>query len=99
MCGALTGACLAVGLLSARTRGTNDVASVKEESYALVVELTRRFEAQFGTTSCRTMTGCDLLSPQGQADFQKNNVSDRVCRPALKSAVTAVVDICQEGTR
>ncbi len=72
-----------------------DVAGLKEESYAKVLELTRRFEEQFGTTSCRTMTGCDLLSPEGRADYQQNQIAERVCRPAVKSAVRAVAEICR----
>jgi C_GCAxxG_C_C family probable redox protein len=95
VCGAMTGASVAVGLLTARSRGKDDVASLKEESYSRVLELTRRFEAQFGTTSCRTMTGCDLLSAEGREDYQKNQMAERVCRPAVKRAVEEVADICR----
>ncbi len=95
VCGAVTGGCIALGLLTARSRGTADVAALKEETYSRVLELTRRFETQFGATSCRAMTGCDLLSAEGRADFQKNQIMERVCRPAVKSAIRAVVDICR----
>jgi C_GCAxxG_C_C family probable redox protein len=98
-CGAVTGACLAMGLVTSQTKQTQGVLGLKEETYARVSELIRRFEAQFGTTSCRVMTGCDLRTPQGQADFKTNQISDRVCYPAVRLAVEAVIDICNSGEK
>ncbi len=93
-CGAVTGACLAVGLVTSQTKDIRDIVGLKEETYARVLELIHRFEAQFATTSCRVMTGCDLRTPQGQADSKTNLISDRVCIPAVRLAVESVVDIC-----
>ena len=95
-CGALTGAVLACGLATAQQRGSTkeDRRGLREETYSRAQELTRRFEARFGTVECRAMTGCDFLTPEGQADFRKNRGMELVCRPSVRLAVETVVDVC-----
>lgn len=96
VCGALTGGVLACGLATARQRGSDreDRKGLREESYSRVQELTRRFEAQFGSVDCRAMTGCDFLTAEGQERFKRDGLMDRVCRPAVRLVVESVADIC-----
>ena len=95
-CGAVTGAALACGLVTAQQRGSTkeDRRGLREETYSRVQELTRRFEARFGTVECRAMTGCDFLTPEGQVAFKKNRGMELVCRPAVRLAVEMAVDVC-----
>jgi hypothetical protein len=40
------------------------------------------------------MTGCDLLTPEGQAAFKQENTLDRVCLPAVRLMVETVISLC-----
>jgi C_GCAxxG_C_C family probable redox protein len=92
-CGAVTGAAVACGMVISRRLGStrDDRGALREETYRRVQDLTRRFEAEFGTVECRKLTGCDLLTPEGQAEFVATNANDRVCRPAVRFALQAAI--------
>lgn len=96
MCGAVTGGVMACGLATARQRdlGREARKSLREETYSRAQELMRRFEARFGTVNCLEMTGCDFLTPEGQARFKETQGMDLVCRPAVRLAVESAIDIC-----
>ncbi|MGI5836329.1 MAG: C-GCAxxG-C-C family protein, partial [Chloroflexota bacterium] len=85
VCGAVTGGALACGLITAQQRGSTreDRRGLRDESYSKIQQMIWRFEEQFGTVECRTLTGCDLLTPEGQAAFSENQIMERVCRPAV----------------
>ncbi len=92
-CGAVTGAAVACGMVISRRLDStrDDRRALREETYRRVQDLTRRFEAEFGTVECRSLTDCDLLTPEGQAKFVATNANDRVCRPAVRCAVQAAI--------
>ena len=96
LCGALTGGVLACGMVagSRRRNSRDDLRGLREESYSRVQELTGRFEARFGAVGCGVMTGCDFLTPEGQARFKEEQLLDNVCRPAVRFAVESVIDMC-----
>jgi C_GCAxxG_C_C family probable redox protein len=62
MCGALTGAVLAVSLVS----GRDSPALPVEPAYAKVRELVERFREHHGSTMCSDLIGCDLSTPEGR---------------------------------
>ena len=43
-------------------------------AYVPAQQLIDRFEAAFGSTNCRVLTGCDLNTPEGQDYFKTNNI-------------------------
>lgn len=69
LCGALSGAIMGLNLLTGRSEAGASV----EENYALVRDLIDHFEAKFGSTHCKDLTGVDLGTPQGQIEFRKSN--------------------------
>jgi C_GCAxxG_C_C family probable redox protein len=73
MCGAVTGAVMAINLLTGRRAPEESVA----ENYALVRRLLEGFENRFGSTNCRQLIGCDLSTQEGQAFFKANNMRER----------------------
>jgi C_GCAxxG_C_C family probable redox protein len=95
LCGALNGGALACGLVVGSRRGTgrDDLRGLREETYAKVQELSRRFEARFGAVDCMAMTGCDFLTAEGQAKFREQKLLDSVCRPAVALVVEQAIDI------
>jgi C_GCAxxG_C_C family probable redox protein len=95
VCGALTGGVLACGLVvgSRRDQSRDDVRGLREETYSKVQELSRRFEERFGAVDCLAMTGCDFLTPEGQASFKERQLLAGVCRPAVGFVVEQAIEI------
>jgi C_GCAxxG_C_C family probable redox protein len=69
LCGALTGGIMGLNLLT----GRDDPEASSEENYALVSELIDQFVEKFGATNCRELTGVDLGTGEGQAEFKEKN--------------------------
>lgn len=95
LCGAASGAILAINMLC----GRDDTTSTVEGNYAVVREFVRRFEAEFGSTNCNQLVGCRLDTPDGQAFFKENNLWDKCLiftreagRLAVLSLQAAVVE-------
>ena len=83
LCGALTGAIMALNLLTGRSEPGASV----ERNYALVRELIDQFENKFGSTNCMELTGIDLGTEAGQAQFRANN------------QIVSCLDQAEEATR
>lgn len=97
VCGAVTGGIMGCGLVTAQRLGSTHESrkDLREATYSRVQQLTRRFEAEFGTVDCSVMTGCDFLTPEGQTAFRANNGMDRVCRPAVRLVVETVIGLIE----
>lgn len=80
-CGAVSGAILAINLVTGRDAPGESV----ESNYALVSKLLDTFEERFGSTNCRELTGCDLGTEEGQAAFTENNLLEQ-CRQFVQEA-------------
>ncbi|MBS7615485.1 C_GCAxxG_C_C family protein [Candidatus Bathyarchaeota archaeon] len=77
VCGALSGAVMAIGLL----RGC-DKAEEKEKRYAVydeVLQMVKEFEKEFGSSQCKTLTQCDLRTEKGRKKFYGQEVRKKVC--------------------
>ncbi len=86
-CGAVTGACLLIGLKHGMSiPGDTDA---KSKTYEVVREFVARFEERHGTSVCRELTGVELLSAD-QADFERMKP---ICDGAIRSAVEIVEEI------
>jgi C_GCAxxG_C_C family probable redox protein len=72
LCGALSGAIMGLNLLT----GRNEPNASTEENYAFVGALIEHFEEKFGSINCRTLTGVNLGTPQGLAEFREKNQID-----------------------
>ena len=69
--------------------GRVDPESSIDESYAKTRELIHRFEAQFGSTDCRALIGCDLSTQAGREYFKQNNLLKK-CQDFTKAAAQIV---------
>jgi C_GCAxxG_C_C family probable redox protein len=84
MCGAVSDAILAIGLFKGRSAPEEDIMP----TYRTVQRLLQEFEAQFGSTNCRDLVGCDLGTDEGQDYFKKNIIREKCIR--LTEGATAV---------
>ncbi len=76
-CGVITGTALALGLRD-RTLDLDDKDAI-EATHAALKELIRGFETEFGSCSCRQLTGFDVSTPEGSAAFKASEAHER-CR-------------------
>ena len=87
-CGAVTGAIMILGLIKGEEVNNND--ELKNAAYASVKELTREFVAEYKTTKCLDLIGCDLNTPEGLAKFSEENKMENVCAGCVEKAVQII---------
>jgi C_GCAxxG_C_C family probable redox protein len=85
VCGAVTGALLALGL----ARGS-DTPDGKEAAYRLGQEFLQRFETRHGTLLCRELLGCDISTEPGRRQAQDNNLFTTLCPQFVGDAAEIV---------
>jgi len=86
VCGAVSGAIMAIGLKHGQAR--EDDKAAKEEAYRLSREMMDRFGAEFGSCLCRELLpGVDLASEAGHQRYKAEGWSEKVCRPCVRFAV------------
>lgn len=75
VCGALSGAAVILGLrerlLAQQTQ------KPVTPTFDWLQELTRRFEAQFGSATCKGLLGCDISTAQGFRNAKKTHATER----------------------
>lgn len=76
ICGAITGAVLALGFKYGST--TTDPAA-KKETYDRVTQLIEEFKAKHGAIRCRDLIGCELSTPEGLKEASERRVHQEVC--------------------
>ena len=91
MCGAFTGAVMAVNLFTGRDTPEASL----EKSYRTVNRLTDLFKARFGTTTCPELIGCRLDTKAGQQRFKAGNLIMK-CRQATVEAAAMAMQVISE---
>lgn len=92
VCGAVAGAVMAIGLV--RPKG-----ATMEEGFrdlALTREFRRRFEAEMKAITCRDLTGIDMTTEEGAAEFMASDKPQTVCVPAVSLAYQLAVELLKE---
>ena len=94
-CGAVTGACLFLGL----RYGYSDAADTqsKERTYGFVQDLHRRFVESRGTTNCRELLGLDMRSEEGRKKFLSDGLSKKICLKCVGTADSILREIVAEN--
>jgi C_GCAxxG_C_C family probable redox protein len=84
VCGALTGAAMALGL----KYGTNEPSAEKrQEAYERARALCQQFKRNHGSILCRDLIGYDLSNPEEMEKARRNNAFREKCDKYVKSAV------------
>jgi C_GCAxxG_C_C family probable redox protein len=92
LCGAVTGAIMAINLSTGRTSPEQSV----KDSYLAVQKLLKTFEAKYGSTNCRQLLGCDLATPEGQQRFKENHLAEKCKVFTAEAARMAVLTLAEE---
>jgi C_GCAxxG_C_C family probable redox protein len=92
VCGAVSGAIMAVGLRHGQAREGDQEA--KENAYRLSRDVMDRFQAQFGSCLCRELLpGLDLATEAGHQRYKAEGWSEKICQPCVRFAVRVLEDI------
>ncbi len=81
ICGAVSGAVMALGIFYGREAPDQ----TRYEFYKLVRQLMDEFAELHGSTNCRQLTGCNLLTPEGEAYYKANQIRQK-CRAYSETA-------------
>ena len=84
-CGAVTGACMALGLLAQERSGSGY--EVKYQAYALVQEFIPRFREKCGALKCRDLLGRDISDPQQYHAAKQEDLFHTRCPLFINTAV------------
>ena len=95
ICGALSGAALAVGQL-AQAR-IADHATAKRVARRLVQRVIAQFEDRFGSTECRDLTGFDLRQSGEHDRFIAAGVWKTACADQVEFAVAELAELADQG--
>ncbi len=93
LCGALTGAIAALGLWV--DRHGEGKGEGKERIYRLVGQLVREFGDSVGDVNCTGITGFNLGTDEGYAQFRAANRHATHCAPAVRKAVELALTLMQ----
>ncbi|MBE6993326.1 MAG: C_GCAxxG_C_C family protein [Ruminococcaceae bacterium] len=89
LCGAASGALMALGYVTGNTDRTDKEAQKK--AYAYYIEFTKRYKEKFGCLACRELLGVETSTPEGHAYMQAH--------PELRQKCWAMVDWSVETVR
>jgi C_GCAxxG_C_C family probable redox protein len=90
LCGALTGAIMAIGL----KHGTDKPILVeKEKAYALALRFYDRFVKECGSPFCRELIGYDLTDPAELKRLRVSNVREEKCSNLVRKAVEILISL------
>ena len=77
ICGAITGAVMALGLKYGRSDTKEPEA--KEKAYAIVDGFIKTFKSKFKNVRCIDLTGCNMLTPEGLQKAKDINIHRNIC--------------------
>ncbi len=86
ICGAFTGAVMAVNLFTGRETPTDSL----ETNYRAVNHLEHLFKASFGSTACPELIGCRLDTRDGQRQFRQDNLIVKCRHFTVEAAAIAM---------
>lgn len=85
LCGALTGALMAVGLRCAAMDASDGQSKTK--AHELAQQIIAQFAARNKSLLCRELTGCDLSTEEGHKQFKEGGIQQRICAELVRSGV------------
>lgn len=92
ICGALTGALLALGEAAGEATAADPVAG-RNALYERARQLTESFRAAHGAILCRELTGCVLSTEEGQRSFKERGLHQNLCTKLVAFATEEAAKI------
>lgn len=93
-CGAVTGAAM---VLSLKVRGADQPTKAdipaKEETYGLIQEFAKKFQAENGSIGCTELLGCNLGTAEGRKQFSERGMLKTHCAKFVRSSSLLLEDM------
>lgn len=89
ICGALTGALLALGEAAGEAMAADPVAG-RNALYERTQQLTAAFRSAHGSILCRELTGCILNTEAGQLSYKNRGLHQNLCSKIVASTAELV---------
>ena len=96
LCGAVSGAALALGLLAAER--IEDHREAKTAARRITARLMDDFATQFGATDCRTLTGVDLRTESEHREFIESGIWRDRCMRQIEFVVGQLAPLADAAT-
>ena len=93
ICGALSGAYMALGLKYGSTDMDKKVELIKK-----ILKLNNEFEKQMGSSNCRELLNTDINTDEGMNHAIENNLLTSVCGNCITNAIKITEDIITEDS-
>ncbi len=84
LCGAVSGALMALGFRYATAETSGDIKAALYERGRAFMEA---FERENGSTVCRDLIGCDLSTAEGRASSAARNTHGLICTKLVRDAI------------
>ena len=94
VCGAVTGALMALGLKYGQYK-EDDLESRQKES-AMTIEMLERFKKENGSYICKELLGCDLSREEGKLEAQEKKLFVEFCPKMVESATRIAEELMRE---
>ncbi|MEM1564765.1 MAG: C-GCAxxG-C-C family protein [Candidatus Bathyarchaeia archaeon] len=95
VCGALTGAVMAIGLKYGRNMPPDEIENY-ERCVAKIQQLFKDFRETFGSIFCRDLTNCDLTTEEGRQKFKEQQVREKKCSRYVEEAMKMLLALTKE---
>ena len=96
MCGAISGAAMALGLLAERC--IEDRRAAKRAARRITARLMDAFEAEHGAVDCRELVGMDLRTEEGHAAFIASGIWRDRCMRQIEFSIRRLARLADEAT-
>jgi C_GCAxxG_C_C family probable redox protein len=95
ICGALTGAMMALGLKYGRERGDDN--NSKALTYGKVRELFTAFKVEFGSCGCFDLIGINLTTPEGLEQAKEVGLHENICPKYVKFCAEQAAQLIEQS--
>lgn len=93
VCGAVTGAFMAIGLKHGNLSSWKVEDGQKEITYLLINRFVQHFINKNGSIKCRDLLGCDLGTPEGSKAARDNKLFETACPGFVRDAAEILEEI------
>ena len=97
ICGAVTGGIMSLGLAQPDISPEAN-RSGKEKTYEVCRRFMREFEERNGSRVCSALMGCDISTPEGLAQAQREGLHQSRCTKFVRDAVEIAESILDTGS-
>lgn len=91
VCGAVTGAILAINQKYGRQKAEDKES--KEKAYSKAQEFYKKFEEKMGSAICYDIIKCDLTTEEGQKVFKDNNLLEEKCFKCVETSIDILLKL------